>query len=238
VENPALRRSLLITLAFVIATVAIQVVLGIALAVPLSRQTRAMNAASTLLLLPLAVTPAVSALVARQLLNPNYGWIDHYLQVLGVVDGPVTWLGSGPTAWVALIALDVWQWTPFVALIIVAGLTGIPHEPREAAAVDGASAWQSFRYITLPMLVPFIAIAAILRTIQAFKTFDSFKVLTDGGPGVATEIVNLAIYRVALQSFRVGAASTLGIFFLLVLLIIVPQLLRAFREDDTEAEGI
>ncbi len=176
----------------------------------------------------------VSGLVAKQLLNPNYGWIDYYLGRLGL-PAHIDWLSGSGTAWTAIIGLDVWQWTPFVALILIAGLQSLPHEPVEAAAVDGASRWQTFRYITLPMLAPFLAIAVVLRTIQAFKTFDTFKILTGGGPGNSTEIVNLGIYRVALQSFRVGAASAMGMFFLIILSLFVPALLRVVGRNAEEA---
>lgn len=229
--DPGLRWSVLVTFFFVAVAVALELVIGMALAVALSRQSRFNNVASTLLLLPLAVTPAVAALLFRQLLNPNFGWIDYYLQWIGITSTPVEWLSNSPTAWAALVGLDVWQWTPFVALILMAGLQGLPREPFEAAAVDGASRWQAFHHLTLPMLRPFIGIAVVLRTIQAFKTFDSFKVLTDGGPGTTTEIMNLAVYRLALQSFRIGAAAAIGILLLIILSAIVPVLLQAFSPE-------
>lgn len=233
-----LRRSMIATVLFVVIAVSIQLALGMAIAVPLANQTRGNAVATTLLILPLAVTPAVSALVFRQLLNPNFGWISHYFQRIGLTDGPIVLLSTPGTAWASLIALDVWQWTPFVALILVAGLQGLPKAPLEAAWVEGANRWQAFRYVTLPMLKPFIAVAVVLRTIQAFKTFDSFKILTDGGPGFTTEIINLSIHRIALQSFRVGAASALGIYFLIILLLAVPWLLRAIYGTQGEAERV
>jgi multiple sugar transport system permease protein len=129
----------------------------------------------------------------------------------------------------------MWQWTPFIALILMAGLQSLPGEPREAAMVDGATPWQMFRHITFPAMVPFIAIAAVLRTIQAFKTFDSFKILTGGGPGESTEIINLGIYRVGLQSFNVGLACALGVVFLIILSLLIPFMLRIIgRRADPE----
>jgi multiple sugar transport system permease protein len=217
-----------------VVAVTIEMALGLALAVPLAAQSRSNNIAAALMLLPFAVTPAVSAMMFKELLNPNYGWVDHYMGVLGL-PSHVEWLSHSNTAWVALIGLDVWQWTPFVALILMAGLQSLPKEPLEAAAIDGASTWQTFRHVTLPMLAPFLAIALTLRTIQAFKTFDSFKILTGGGPGASTEIINLGIYRVALQSFRIGAASALAMILLILLSLLVPILLRAVgRNADPE----
>lgn len=232
--NPNVLHSLLITGVFVVVAVTIEMALGLALAVPLAAQSRSNNIAAALMLLPFAVTPAVSAMMFKELLNPNYGWVDHYMGVLGL-PSHVEWLSHSNTAWVALIGLDVWQWTPFVALILMAGLQSLPKEPLEAAAIDGASTWQTFRHVTLPMLAPFLAIALTLRTIQAFKTFDSFKILTGGGPGASTEIINLGIYRVALQSFRIGAASALAMILLILLSLLVPILLRAVgRNADPE----
>jgi multiple sugar transport system permease protein len=161
----------------------------------------------------------------RELLNPNYGWIDYFMGQVGL-PSQVDWLGNPSTAWIAIIGMDVWQWTPFVALILMAGLQALPREPIESAAIDGASAWQTFRHVTLPMLTPFVAIAMVLRVIQAVKTFDSFKVLTGGGPGVSTEVINLEIYRVALQSFRIGAAAAVAMLLLLLLTLLIPLLLR------------
>jgi multiple sugar transport system permease protein len=186
------------------------------------------------MLLPFAVTPAVAAMAFKELLNPNYGWVGYYLGVFGFPQG-IDLLGDPTTAWIVLIILDMWQWTPFIALILMAGLQSLPGEPREAAMVDGATPWQMFRHITLPAMVPFIAIAAVLRTIQAFKTFDSFKILTGGGPGESTEIINLGIFRVGLQSFNVGLACALGVIFLIILSLLIPFMLRIIgRRADPE----
>jgi multiple sugar transport system permease protein len=234
--DPDQRHTFIVTFAFVIVAVSIQTLLGLGLAIPLAAQTRANKIAGTLMLLPFVVTPAVSALVFRELLNPNYGWLDYYMGKIGL-PANVEWLSNDSTAWMAVIGLDVWQWTPFVALILVAGLQSLPAEPVEAAAIDGASAWQTFRFVTLPLLMPFLAIAVVLRTIQAFKTFDSFKILTGGGPGNATEIINLGIHRVALQSFRIGAAAAAAVFFLIILSVFVPVLLRVVGRHANPEEA-
>jgi multiple sugar transport system permease protein len=234
----ALRHGFLITLFFVAVAVSLELIIGMLLALALAPRTLGNSIASTLLLLPFSMTPAVSALLWRELLNPNYGWIDFYLQRIGMIGEPIEWLSSATTAWIAFIGLDVWQWTPFVALILMAGLQGLPAEPQEAAAIDGATALQTFWHITLPLLMPFIAIAVLLRVVQAFKTFDTVAILTNGGPGTATEIINLTLYRVGLQNFQVGAASALGIVFLILLVTIVGQLLRVMeRNTDLFEEG-
>jgi multiple sugar transport system permease protein len=229
--------SLLVTLAFVAIAVAIELVIGVALAMALAPKTRANGVAATLLLLPFAVTPVVSAMVFKQLIDPNYGWVNYYLSKVGLLPQNLDWLANPSTAWIALVTLDVWQWTPFVALIILAGRQTLPQECYEAASVDGSGPWQTFRYITLPMLTPFLAIAVVLRSIQAFKTFDSFQVLTGGGPGDSTEIINLGIYRTALQSFQIGAASAVGLVFLLILSALIPLLLRVVGRNAEPEKG-
>lgn len=234
VSNASVRQAFLITFAFVAGAVVLEMLLGFALALPLAAQTTGNKVGAALMLLPFAVTPAVAAMVFKQLLNPNYGWVGYYLGQLGFPKG-VDLLGDPTSAWIVLLILDMWQWTPFIALILMAGLQSLPGEPREAALVDGASPWQMFRHITLPGMIPFIAIAAVLRTIQAFKTFDSFKILTGGGPGSSTEIINLGIFRVGLQSFNVGLACALGVIFLIILSLLVPLMLRVIgRRSDPE----
>jgi multiple sugar transport system permease protein len=234
VTNASVQHAFLITFAFVAVAVILEMLLGFALALPLAAQTTANKVGAALMLLPFAVTPAVAAMVFKQLLNPNYGWVGYYLGYLGFPRG-IDLLGDPTSAWIVLIILDMWQWTPFIALILMAGLQSLPGEPREAALVDGATPWQMFRHITLPAMVHFIAIAAVLRTIQAFKTFDSFKILTGGGPGESTEIINLGIFRVGLQSFNVGLACALGVIFLIILSLLIPVMLRVIgRQSDPE----
>jgi multiple sugar transport system permease protein len=237
VTNADIRHSMLVTILFVVAAVGIELVLGLLLALMLAPKRRSNAAAATLLILPMAVTPVVSALVWRELFNPNYGWVNYYLRKIGIMGEPIAWLSNPQTTWFTVVSLDVWQWTPFVALILMAGLQGISPEPREAAAVDGAEGWRLFWDVTFPLLRPFVAIAVLLRTLEAFKTFGTIRVLTGGGPGISTEIINLTIYRTALQDFSVGAAASLGIAFLVFLSILVPQMLRALARDSDLVEA-
>jgi multiple sugar transport system permease protein len=230
--NADIRHSMLVTILFVGAAVGIELILGLLLALILAPKSRSNAAAATLLILPMAVTPVVSALVWRELFNPNYGWVNYYLRQIGIMNEPIAWLSNPQTSWFTVISLDVWQWTPFVALILMAGLQGIPPEPREAAAVDGAEGWRLFWDVTFPLLRPFVAIAVLLRTLEAFKTFGTIRVLTGGGPGISTEIINLTIYRTALQDFSVGAAAALGIAFLVFLSILVPLMLRILARNS------
>lgn len=224
-SDPNIWSDSLSTLQFVVLAVAVELVLGLLLALMLSRKLAETNLLTALFILPLGVAPVVSALVFRVLLDPAYGWVDYYLQTWGLIDQPIDWFGQPVFAWIAVIALDVWQWTPFVALILLAGLQGMPGEPKEAALLDGANSLQMFWHIILPFIKPFIAIALVFRTIEAFKTFASIFVLTGGGPGTSTSLINLDLYRIALQNFDIGAASALGICFLIVLSVIMGRLL-------------
>jgi multiple sugar transport system permease protein len=219
------------TLQFVVISVALELGLGLLLALMLNKRLPETNLVTALFILPLGVAPVVSALVFRVLLDPAYGWVDFYLQSWGLIDQPIDFFGDPAWAWVSVIGLDVWQWTPFCALILLAGLQGVPAEPKEAAMLDGASNLRLFWHIVLPLLRPFLAIALVLRAIEAFKTFGSIFVLTGGGPGTSTEVINLDLYRVALQDFDIGAASALGICFLLILAVIMQQLLNVLGRN-------
>lgn len=226
------------TAGFVAVAVALELCVGLGLALGLAKRARGGKVASSLLIVPFAMTPAVSAMVARVLLDPNYGWVDYYLQRLGLIHSPIAWLSHSSTAWMALIGLDVWEWTPFVALILLAGLQAMRQDVQEAAEVDGAGGWSRFRYVTVPLLAPFIAIAVVLRTIQAFKTFDSFLILTGGGPGSSTYVNNLQIYNVVLQDFNIGAGAAMAVMLLVLLLMLVPVLLRTVGKYAEHERGV
>jgi multiple sugar transport system permease protein len=219
------------TALYVVLAVSLELALGLLLALMLNRKMRETNLLTALFILPLGVAPVVSALVFRELLNPVYGWVDYYLQAWNLIVDPIDWLADPFTAWVSIIGLDVWQWTPFVALILLAGLQGVPQEPREAAIVDGAGPLRLFWHITLPLLRPFIAIALVLRAIEAFKTFAGVYVLTSGGPGTSTTLLTLDMYRIALQDFNIGAASALGICFLFALSFVMSRLLTVLAKS-------
>jgi multiple sugar transport system permease protein len=214
------------TIAFVVVAVGVELVAGGFLAFQLARRLRGTGLAGVLLLIPFAMTPAVSAMIFNILLDPASGWIDHYLQSAGLISHPIQWLSQAPTAWVALIGLDVWSWTPFVALVLLAGIQSMPREVLEAASLDGAQGWTRLRFIVLPLLSPYLAIAGVLRTIQAFQTVDSFLILTNGGPGDSTTVANLSIYQLIVQNFSIGLGAAVAVVVLIVLLALTPLLMR------------
>ena len=203
------------TLVFVTGAVAIEMALGLGLALLFAEESRHSRWLRAWMLLPLALPPLVVGLVWRALYNADFGVISYYLKALGmdVGRGP---LGEPRWAMPAVILVDVWQWTPLLMIIFLAGLKSLPQEPVEAALADGATRWQRFWHIILPMLKPTILIALLLRTMQAFKVFDIIYAMTSGGPGQATTVLNYHIYTVGLTFFRMGYAAALANILLVI----------------------
>ena len=214
------------TLGFVIVAVMVELLLGGLLAFQLAKRLRGNGLATALMIIPFALAPAVSAIVFRALLDPASGWVDYYLRSWGLAAHPIQWVSDPTLAWVSLLVLDAWSWTPFVALILLAGLQSLPRDVFEAAALDGAPAGKQLLHITIPLLSPFIAIAGVLRAIQAFKTVDSFLVLTNGGPGNSTTVANLGVYRFILQNFDIGLGAAVAVVVLVTILFLTPLLMR------------
>ncbi|HET8678389.1 MAG TPA: sugar ABC transporter permease, partial [Blastocatellia bacterium] len=178
---------------FVYASVALTVefLLGLGLALLLDRSLRGRSVFRALLLVPMMLPPVVVGVVWRLMFNSDFGAINGTLKTAGVNTEALTWTASPELALASVIAVDVWQWTPFMFLVLLAGLQAIPQEPYEAAMVDGSSWWQTFRHVTLPLLRPAILIALLLRTMDLLRVFDQIFILTEGGPGFATETVSL-----------------------------------------------
>jgi len=189
----------------------IETVLGVAIALILNRDMRGKNVIKTLFLLPMVATPVAVGMVWLLMYEPSIGVINYFLKLLGLPQG--LWLASPAQALGSLILVDVWQWTPMITLIVLAGLAALPSEPYEAALVDGASTLQSIRLITLPLLQPTILAAMTLRAIDAFKTYDIIYTMTQGGPGYATETLNIYSFVLGFQYFQMGKASALLIIF-------------------------
>ncbi|WP_166243443.1 carbohydrate ABC transporter permease [Paenibacillus turpanensis] len=204
------------TFYFTIAALVIEIVLGVAIAVLLARDFRGKNLVKTVFLLPMVATPVAMGLVWMLIYEPTIGVANMILKSLGFE--PLLWLASESQVIPSLVIVDVWQWTPMIALIVMAGLATLPSDPYEAADVDGASAWAKFTQITLPLLRPTILVAAMLRLIDVLKTFDIIYAMTQGGPNFASETLNLYGYVLGFQYFKLGMASSLLVlFFLLVM---------------------
>jgi multiple sugar transport system permease protein len=204
------------TFSFTIGALFIEVVLGVAIAVLLSREFRGKNIVKTIFLLPMVATPVAMGLVWLLIYEPTMGAANMMLKAMGFE--PLLWLASPQQAIPSLVIVDVWQWTPMIALIVMAGISTLPTDPYEAADVDGASGWRKFISITLPLLKPTIMVAAMLRLIDVLKTFDIIYATTQGGPDLASETLNIYGYVLGFQYFKLGMASALLVlFFLLVM---------------------
>ncbi len=219
--------SLRITLTFVVGTVTVQMVLGVALALLLSREIRGSNVIRGVATLPLFATPVAVGYLAITLYYERNGPLNSLIRALGGENIP--WLSDPTWALVAVILVDIWQWTPFVFLITLAGLQSLPSELYDAASVDGASAAQNFRFLTLPLLAPLLWLILLLRMVEAFRVFDIPTSLTLGGPGRATEVYSLYTYRTALRFFDHGYAAAQGILLLVIVMFIVTLIFTRVR---------
>ncbi|MBL8126324.1 MAG: sugar ABC transporter permease [Thermomicrobiales bacterium] len=211
-----------VTGTYMFGTIATQLVLGLGIALLLQRQVLAAGLVRTALLLPMMTTPVVVGLIWRFMFNPTQGVVNYLLGLLGI-PGP-NWLGSLQTGLLSVMIADIWEWSPFMVLILLAALQTLPQEPYEAAAIDGASAWQAFQHITIPLLRPTIVVAVLLRAIDSFKTFDLVYVMTNGGPGTSTETLSFYTYKWGFKFFQMGYASALS-FVMLIMVIIFANIL-------------
>jgi multiple sugar transport system permease protein len=213
-------QALVRTTVFAILTAVFQVGLGLVIALLMRQLTLGQNVIRTLILLPLLTPPVMAAVVWKLILAPNGGLLNAVLTQLGLIDEPLSLLGS-PIWSIFMVGLaDSWQWTPFVALIIYAGLLALPQSVYEAAQVEGASAAQTFRYITFPMLLPTLTAVLLIKLIISFKIFDLIYVLTAGGPADASMLSGFLIFRTAMREFDVGYAAAQTLIFVIVVTIV------------------
>jgi multiple sugar transport system permease protein len=166
--------------------------------------------------MPMMATPVAVALVWTMMFHPQLGVLNYLLSLVGI--GPQAWVFHPTTVIPSLVLVETWQWTPLVMLIVLGGLAAIPIEPYESAAIDGATVLQRFRYITLPMIAPFLMVAVIIRTIDALKSFDIIYAITQGGPGTASETINLYLYSVAFAYYDVGYGSAIAVVFFAIVI--------------------
>jgi multiple sugar transport system permease protein len=212
-------------IAFTVICIALEFVIGMALALLLSRQFIGRGLARTLLLLPMLTAPVLAGFNFRWIFNDRFGLANQLLIQLGLQ--PYAWLADANLARAVIVLVTIWQGIPFMMLLLLAGLESLPASPFEAAIVDGASAWQRFLHISLPLLRPVIVVAVSLRVIDLFRTFDTIYIITFGGPGHATELLPFYIYRAAFSSGRFGFASALSyIVLVLTLLLLIPLFYR------------
>ena len=223
-----LHSGLRVTFIFVAITITIEMVLGLLIALLLNRELRGKNILRAIMTLPLFATPVAMGYLGITIYYEQNGPLNQFIRSLGGEGVP--WLSSPQWALVAVMILDIWQWTPFVFLVSLAALQGLPLDLYEAADVDGASNWQSFWRITLPLMMPTLWLILLLRLVEAFKIFDIPTSLTLGGPGRATEVYSLFTYRTALRFFDHGYAAAQGFLLLVIVMTIVSLLFGRIRD--------
>lgn len=215
------------TTLFTAVSVLLELVLGMGIALVLNQSFKGRGVVRTIAILPWALPTALIALAWAWIFNDQYGVWNDILQRLRLINTGINWLGEPKLAMMALIAAEVWKTTPFISILLLAGLQSIPADLYEAYAIDGASPWQSFRRITLPLLMPQILLALLFRTAQAFGVFDLVAVMTGGGPGGTTEMVSLYVYATVMRylDFGYGAALVVVTFLLLVAAVAIASFL-------------
>ncbi|WP_067255063.1 sugar ABC transporter permease [Methylobacterium sp. CCH7-A2] len=215
-NDPSFRESLFVTLKFAAVVVTCEMILGVGLALLLDRPLRGMTLLRTLFILPMMIAPIVVGLMWRYLYHPTVGPLNRILTGLGF--DPVPWLSDSSWALVSIILADIWQWTPFIFILSLAALQSLPKSAMEAARIDGASGWQQIWHIKLPLMLPVLIVTGLLRLIDAFKVLEVVLVLTNGGPGLSTEIMSLRIARTASEFRELGKAAAMSNLLLIVLM--------------------
>jgi multiple sugar transport system permease protein len=229
--DPAFRESLSVTLTFAFAVVTAELAIGVGLALLLDRNIRGMSVLRTLFILPMMIAPVVVGLMWRYMYHPTVGTINKTLKSMGFES--VDWLGQH--ALLSVIIADIWQWTPFIFILSLAALQSLPRSALEAAKIDGATGWQQIRYIKLPLMMPVLIVTALLRLIDAFKVLEVILVMTEGGPGLSTEIIALRISRTATEFRELGVAAAMSNYLLLLLLILTLGMFAITRLQEARA---
>jgi len=216
-------------------TVTLQYVLGFALALAVWQKMPGGRVFRVLFLVPMMTTPVVMSVIWRTVFHESLGPANDLLSMVGI--GPVPWLSTATGAFISVVIVEVWQWTPFMFLLLLAGLVSLPREPYLAAAIDGASPTRTFWQVTFPLMAPISIGAIIIRLIEASKIMDTVYVLTSGGPGTATETPSYYIYIRGLRDFQVGYSAALSLAYLMIMIItltIIAKLLMRFLvgKDD------
>lgn len=227
VTDPNFGMAILRTLYFTVIAVGAPLALGVYAALCFHERFRMRGLARTIFILPMMATPVAIALVFAMMFNPQMGVLNYLLTSIGLP--PFAWVYSESTVIPTLAMVETWEWTPLVMLIVLGGLASLSAEPYEAARLDGANAWQSFRYVTWPQLVPFVIVAAVIRTIDALKSFDVIYVISQGGPGSASTTMNIYLYQQAFSYYHIGygAAVVIVFFAIIVAITLVLLMLRA-----------
>jgi multiple sugar transport system permease protein len=238
------RSSVWVTLRFSFWVLITEMLLGLALALLLEKPIAGAAIFRTIFILPLMVSPVAVGLIWRYLLDGRIGIINHYLTAIGEAIPPLqnigftshTWLGEPGLAFFAIIITDIWQWTPFIFIILLAGLQALPSEVMEASRIDGANWWQMTLFVKLPMLRSILLVTVLMRLIDVFRALEVIFILTFGGPGRSTEVLSLNIYKTAFTAQAAGYAATISILLLFIMLILSIGLLFISNPLEEKAD--
>jgi len=222
------------TLAYTVLSVVAPLVFGTAAALLFNRNLPFRGLLRGIFVMPMMATPVAIALVWTMMFHPQLGVLNYLLSLIGIE--PQDWVYSPDTVIPSLVLVETWQWTPLVMLIVLGGLASLPRDPYESAEIDGANAWQKFRYLTLPMITPFLLVAVTIRMIDALKSFDIIYAITQGGPGTASETTNLYLYSVAFSYSDLGYGSAIAVVFF-ALIILLSMLLLQLRRSSARLAG-
>ncbi len=234
-DDPVFWESFGTTLTFVFGVVSVEFVLGFALALLLFHQIQRHRVVLTLLLIPMMLAPVAVGLMWKLMLHGEFGMLTHYLRQVGLLGLRTALLGNHDLVLPTVMLVDVWEWTPFVTLVVLAGLLSLPRDPFEAAIMDGARPWQVFRDITVPLMRPIIALVLLLRGIDAFKEFDKVFILTGGGPGTATELLSIYTWRINFRNWDLGYGAVNAFMVYLVVLILCAVFYKAIYWTEGRA---
>ncbi|MGB3405904.1 MAG: sugar ABC transporter permease [Jannaschia sp.] len=231
--DAAFLESFFVTLKFAVVVVSIEMVLGVGLAMMLDRELRGMTLLRTVFILPMMIAPIVVGLVWRYMYHPTVGTFNKVLEGLGFEGAP--WLSDGDWAFASVVIADIWQWTPFIFILSLAALQSLPRSAMEAARIDGASGWQLIWHIKLPLMLPVLIVTGLLRVIDAFKVLEVILVLTNGGPGLSTEILALRISRTASEFRELGYAAAMSNVLLILLLCLTLAMFAYTKVQEARA---
>jgi multiple sugar transport system permease protein len=236
VTDPLFWNSIKNTIIYVFLGVGLQYSLGLGLALLMNQNIRGKKVFRVVFLIPMMLTPVAVGYLFKMLYNENIGPINHIITSLGLP--AMHFVTNSKWAIYFLILVDTWQWTPFMFILLLAGLQSLPHEPYEAAIVDGANKWQLFRYITLPLMLPISFTALLIRSLEIFKMIDIINVITGGGPGISTETSTVYAYLAGLRAFDLGYGATIAWFLLIVVVIFTMLLIRLFKKLAPDTAGL
>jgi len=232
--DPAFHASFWVTLVFAFTVVAVEMVIGVGLALLLDRNIRGMSVLRTLFILPMMIAPVVVGLVWRYMFHQTYGTFNRFLEAVGLPT--VDWLGQNPL--LSVIIADIWQWTPFIFILSLAALQSLPRSALEAARIDGATPWQQIIHVKLPLMAPVLFVTMLLRLIDAFKVLEVILVMTGGGPGLSTEILALRIARTAREFRELGEAAAMSNYLLMLLMILTLGMFAFTRWQEARARRL